>query len=168
MSSAPLGGSVNSRLIASVALGAVVLLGTSGCALVSEQATEIPYSPGDGVNIPDSGPLQVRNALIITDDEGETATMIAAVVNATDDPETLTLDIGDGSSAQTATVRVPANETVSFGAPDEDTEPLELESIGALPGETIPVYFQSGDAEGVLYQVPVLDGRLDYYSDLLP
>jgi len=53
---------VKSRLIASVALGALVVLGTSGCAMLSTQATTIPYSPADGVNIPDSGPLQVRTS----------------------------------------------------------------------------------------------------------
>jgi hypothetical protein len=159
---------VNSRLIASVALSAAVLLGATGCALVSTQATEIPYSPGDGVNIPDSGPVLVRNALIITDDEGETANMIAALINNSDDSQTLTIELGEGSSAQSTTVRVPARETISFGDTEEDTEPLELESIDAIPGETIPVYFQSGDAEGVLAEVPVLDGELDYYNDLLP
>ena len=159
---------MNSRLIASVALSAAVLLGTTGCAMLATQATEIPYSPADGVNIPDSGPLQVRNALILTDDEGETAYMVAAVINDTDESQTLTLELGEGSTAQTATVRVPAHENLSFGDSAEDTPPLELESIDAAPGSTIAVYFQSGDAEGVLYQVPVLDGELPYYSELLP
>jgi hypothetical protein len=168
MPSAPLGGTVKSRLIASVALSAAVLLGTSGCALVSTQATEIPYSPGDGVNIPDSGPLKVRNALIITDSEGETANMIAAIVNETDEPQTLRLELGEGSTAQTATVRVDAGETISLGDTEDDTPPLELDEIDGAPGSTVPVYFQSGDSEGVLYEVPVLDGELDYYNDLLP
>ncbi len=64
---------MKSRLIASLAVGALVLLGTTGCAMLSTQATTIPYSPSDGVNIPDSGPLQVRNALIVSDEEGATA-----------------------------------------------------------------------------------------------
>ncbi|WP_246133938.1 DNA modification methylase [Microbacterium hatanonis] len=168
MPSAPLGGTVKSRLIASVALSAAVLLGTSGCALVSTQATQLPYSPGDGVNIPDSGPLKVRNVVIISDAEGEAANMIAAIVNESDEPQTLNLELGEGSTAQTATVRVGARETVSLGDSAENEPPLALDAIDGVPGSTIPVYFQSGDSEGVLYQVPVLDGELDYYGDFQP
>ena len=40
-----------SRLMASVALGAAVLLGTAGCAMLATQATTLPYSPADGVNV---------------------------------------------------------------------------------------------------------------------
>lgn len=37
-----------------------------------------------------------------------------------------------------------------------------------MPGADIPMYFQSGDAEGVTVAVPVLDGSLSYLSDLVP
>ena len=57
-------------------------LGTSGCAMLSTQATMIPYSPSDGVNIPDSGPLQVRNVLVVSDEEGVDGNLVAAIVNA--------------------------------------------------------------------------------------
>jgi hypothetical protein len=157
---------VKSRLIASLALGALVLLGTTGCAMLSTQATTIPYSPSDGVNIPDSGPLQVRNALIVTDEEGVDGNLVAAIVNATSDAHTLNIEYGEGSSMSSYTVRVPANTTVSLGT--EETEPLLLEGIDTLPGANLPVFFQSGDAEGVLFDVPVLDGALDYYGVLLP
>ncbi len=30
------------------------------------------------------------------------------------------------------------------------------------------MFFQSGDSDGVLFDVPVLDGALDYYGELLP
>ena len=75
--------------MASVALGAVALLGTTGCAMLSTQATTLPYSPADGVNVPDSGPLLVRNALLVTDEEGEDANFLAAIVNPTDESQTL-------------------------------------------------------------------------------
>ena len=61
---------------------------------------------------------------------------------------------------------MPANTTVSLGT--AETEPLLLEGIDTLPGANLPMYFQSGDAEGVLFDVPVLDGSLDYFGDLLP
>lgn len=159
---------MNSRLLASVALGAAVLLGTTGCAFITHQATTEIYTPSDGVNIPASGPLKVRNVLIVSEAEGEAGNMIAAVVNESDESHTLNIEVGEGSDAQQATVRVPARSSVSLGNPSDDTPPLELDAVPGPPGSTVPVYFQSGDAEGVLYQVPVLDGSLDYYNELLP
>lgn len=154
------------RLIASVALGAVVLLGTSGCAMISTQATTISYSPGDGANVPDSGPLQVRNVVVVSEGDGAAGNLVAAIVNDTDRAETLNIEFGEGSAAQTTTVRVPARTTVSLGS--EEEPPLPLEKVPGAAGSTIPMYFQSGDAEGVLQQVPVLDGELDYYGELIP
>ena len=46
--------------------------------------------------------------------------------------------------------------------------PAAFEGIEAEPGSTLPVFFQSGDAEGVNSNVPVLDGQLDYLSTLVP
>jgi hypothetical protein len=165
MSSSVPGGSVKSRLIASLALGALVVLGTTGCAMLSTQATSIQYSASDGVNIPDSGPLQVRNVLIVSDEEGVDGVLVAAIVNATSETHTLTIEYGEGSKT-TETIRVPANSTVSLGT--EETEPLPLEGIDTKPGANLPMFFQSGDSDGVLFDVPVLDGALDYYGDLLP
>jgi hypothetical protein len=157
---------VKSRLIASLALGALVVLGTSGCAMLSTQATTIPYSPSDGVNIPDSGPLQVRNVLIVSDETGVDGNLVAAIVNATTESHTLNIEYGEGSSKSSETIRVPANTTVSLGT--AETDPLLLEGIDTKPGANLPMFFQSGDSDGVLFDVPVLDGALDYYGELLP
>ena len=157
---------MKSRLIASLAVGALVVLGSSGCAMLSTQATAIQYSPSDGVNIPDSGPLQVRNVLIVADEDGTDGNLVAAIVNQTSDSHTLTIEYGEGSSKSTEEIRVPANTVVSLG--NEETEPLLLEDINTKPGADLPMYFQSGDSDGVLFTVPVLDGSLDYLTDLAP
>ena len=155
---------MKSRLIASLALGAVVLLGTTGCAMLSTQATTLPYSPADGVNVPDSGPLEVRNALLVTDEEGEDANFLAAIINSTDKSQTLRLEFGEDDPIE-ETIRVPAHTTVSLGVTDD---PLLIEGIDAKPGSDVLVYFQSGDAEGVRVTVPVLDGTLDYLAPYVP
>lgn len=153
---------MKSRLAASLVLGATVALGATGCAMVSPQATTIEYSPSDGVSVPASGPLKVRNALIVTNESGTLGNFIAAIVNDTDKAETLTLGI-DG---ETQTVRVPAREVVSLGGDDED--PLLLEGLSITAGETLPVTFQSGDGTGVEVEVPVLDGELAYLEGFVP
>ena len=154
---------MNSRLIASVALGAAVVLGATGCSMISPQATTIEYAPSDGVTVGPTGPLQLRNVLIVAGEDGSDGNLIAAIVNATAEPQTLRIDIRDGEI--TERLRVPANTTLSLGAPG--TEPLLLEGIDSDPGTNLDVYFESGD-QGSQTAVPVLDGELDYLSDFVP
>lgn len=160
---------MKTRLIASIAVGAAVVLGTTGCNLIAPQATTIDYSASDGVNVPaEAGPLHVRNALIVADEDGTTGNLVAAIVNDTSGSLTLRIEVGEGSSAVKSNVIVPANKTLSLGDLTSDTEPLRLNDIDAVPGSTVPVYFQSGDGQGSLMQVPVLDGALAYLSTLAP
>lgn len=154
------------RLLAAFVIGAAVVAGTTGCGFNANMGTSVPYSPSDGINVRDSGPLEIRNAMIIVDEEGTTGNFVAAVINETDSAETLTMEVGEGDDTLSETVEVEANSIVSFGA--EDVAPLRLEGIEAMAGSTLPVYFQSGDAEGVRSNVPVLDGALDYLSTLTP
>ncbi len=153
---------MNTRRLAPVALAVAVLLGTTGCSMISPQATTIEYAAADGVNIPASGPLKVRNALFVADESGVAANFLAAVVNDTDKTEKLTVSI-DGT---TKTVRVPAHSYVSLGF--HDVEPILFPALNAKPGTDVDVSFQSGDGESVVYSVPVLDGKLAYLADFVP
>ncbi|MFS0794529.1 DNA modification methylase [Microbacterium sp. 1P10AE] len=162
------GGSVKTRLFASLAVGAAIVLGTTGCNLVAPQATTIDYSASDGVNVPASGPLQVRNALIVADEEGTAGNLVAAIVNDTTQAQTLRVEVGEAGSTVRASVIVPASSTVSLGDLANDVEPLALDGFEGAPGSTVPVFFQSGDGEGALIDVPVLDGALEYLRTLAP
>lgn len=153
---------MNTRRLAPVALAVAVLLGATGCSMISPQATTIPYSPSDGVNIPDSGPLLVRNALLVTNEAGENANFLAAIVNETDEAATLMIGV-DGINKS---LRVPARTSVSLGF--GGTEPLLFEGLSTQAGADIDVSFQSGEGEGVVQAVPVLDGALDYLADFVP
>ncbi|QLD10941.1 DNA modification methylase [Microbacterium oleivorans] len=150
------------RIVASIALGAALTLGATGCSMIAPQATTIDYSASDGVNIPPSGPLDIRNAMVIADESGTAGNFLAAIVNDTDEPQTLVFGFGD----DTTTLRVPARERISLGVDGE--EPILLEDIDTLPGATLPMSFQSGDGEGVRTEVPVLDGMLPYYTEFVP
>lgn len=156
---------MKSRFVAAVALSAAVILGTSGCAMLAPQATTIPYSPADGLNIPENGaPLIIRNALVVTD-TGATGNLVAAVVNMTDQAATLTVQVGEGSAASTLTLDVPANTVKSLGA---NTQPLRIDNLNAKPGSTVKIAFQSGDTAPVVSAVPVLDNAEKYYNGLVP
>jgi hypothetical protein len=154
---------VKSRLVASAAISALVLLGATGCTFITPQSTEIQYSASDGVNIPDSdGPLAIRNAMIIATEDGQVGNLVAAIVNDTDEAEVLTIEI---EGLAPLTVRVGANDTLSLGA---NAEPLRIDDLDTIPGSTVRMYFQSGGATGAAEDVPVLDGTLPYYADLVP
>jgi len=156
---------VNSRLFASIAIGALVVLGTTGCSMISPQATTIEYNASDGVAV-DAGELEIRNALIVANEDGTAGNFIAAIVNDSDSTEQLSLEFGEGSSKISETVTVPAGTVVSLGTDGE--EPILLEGIDTLPGSGIPVYFAAGGAEGTLMDVPVLDGSLPYLEPFVP
>ena len=152
------------RLIASLAMGAAVVLTTSGCAMLSTQATTIQYSPADGVNVYNEGPLLVRNALIVTDEVGADGNLVAAIVNPTDKGTMLKIEVADGGPS--TQVWVDANSVLSLG--DGDTPAELLEGIDTPPGADVSVYFQSGDVDGSVVDVPVLDGELTYLADHVP
>lgn len=154
---------MKSRLVASVALSAVVLLGTTGCTFITPQSTKIEYSASDGVNIADTdGPLQIRNAMVIATEDGAVGNLIAAIVNPTEESAILTIEI---EGLAPFTVRVGADDTLSLGT---NAEPVLIEGLDTKPGATVEIYFQSGDATGAAAEVPVLDGTLPYYADLVP
>jgi hypothetical protein len=154
---------VKSRLVASAALSALVLLGATGCTFITPQSTKIEYAASDGVNISDAdGPIDVRNALVIANEDGSVGNFIAAIVNPTDEKATLTITV---EGLEPFAVTVPAEGRVSLGA---DEEPLRIVGLDTKPGATVEIHFQSGDSTGVKSEVPVLDGSLPYYADLVP
>nr|WP_201471406.1 DNA modification methylase [Microbacterium hydrocarbonoxydans] len=154
---------MKSRLVASAAISALVLLGATGCTFISPQSTKIEYSASDGVNISDSdGPLDVRNAFIVATQDGSVGNLVAAVVNPTLDKATLTITV---AGLEPIEVPVAAGETISYGG---DDEPLRIDDLDTLPGATVEIHFQSGDGAGTKADVPVLDGTLPYYADLVP
>lgn len=154
---------MKSRLVASAALSALVLLGATGCTFITPQSTKTEYAASDGVNVSDAdGPIDVRNALVVATEDGSIGNFVAAIVNPTDEKATLTITV---KGVDPLTVTVPAGRTVSLGA---DEEPLRIVGLDTKPGATVEIHFQSGDSTGVKTEVPVLDGTLPYYTDLVP
>lgn len=152
---------MNSRALASIALGAAVLLGATGCSMISPQATTIAYPAAEGVNVPDStGPVQVRNVFFLVGD-GDTANLVGAFVNASNEDQVATLSIEDGPDV---TIEVPAGETVSYGVDDHKS----VEDFTGELGGNVTVAFTSGNGQTESVEVPVLDGAMDYLKDAAP
>jgi hypothetical protein len=153
---------VKARLAASAVLAVGLVLGASGCSMLTYQATTEHYDPSDGVSA-DVGDLDLRNILVVSED-GEDGNLVMTVVNTGEEDAELGVQVGEGGG-ETLIVEVEAGATVSLGG---DEEPLLLEGIDTEPGSLVPIFFQYGSAEGIEKLVPVLDGRLPEYADLTP
>ena len=153
---------MKARLAASAALALGIAIGGSGCAMITYQATTEKYDPSDGVSA-DLGTIDLRNVLVVSED-GEEGNLIASISNTGEDDATLEIEVVE--TGDTFEVDVDAGETVSLGAADE--EPLLIADLGAEVGGLVAIYFQHGTEEGRELGVPVLDGRLPEYEDLVP
>ena len=151
------------RAVASVAVAALVLLGTSACNFVAPQATSDMYEPSDGTATT-VGDVKVANALLISAD-GEEANLVANFINTSDSRVRVTLQYKSGSQKVDETITVGAGQVKQVGG---DGIEVVLQDIDAKPGDLFPVYLQYGDAEGKQLLVPVLDGTQAEYADLLP
>jgi len=161
---------VRSRVAVSAILAAGVLLGSSGCAFFSPVATQLHYDPSDGTSA-NVGDIKVRNALAITED-GETVNLVMAVINSGTTTAVVRFQYGFEGAEPTDSdldviVPIEAGETISFGNGDESTDAI-LTDAGVELGGLMPVFVQYGDKTGKTMLVPVLDGSLPGYEDLVP
>lgn len=131
--------------------------------MVTYQATTEKYDASDGLSA-DVGSLDIRNALVVSDD-GVDGNLIFTVVNTSADDAELAIQFEGDSGRTTSTLDVPGNSTVVLGG---EEEPILLEGIGTIPGSLLPVYFQTGDSAGEQLTLPVLDGGLPEYSAFVP
>jgi hypothetical protein len=151
---------VKARLAASAVLALGIAIGGTGCGMITYQATSEPYDPSDGVSA-EVGALAIRNILVVSED-GDEGSMTLSVTNSGTEDATLELEVG----SETLEVDVEAGQTVAPGASDED--PLLVEGLDAEVGGLVPVFVTTEGAEGREVSVPVLDGRLPEYEDLVP
>ena len=153
------------RIASSVVLAAAVLIGTAGCGLVAPQMVTGNYLASDGAST-DVGALQVRNAIIISAD-GERGNLVFTVINSTSEKAALRVQYESDGTKDSMTVAVDAHETKQVGTADA-TRTLTLEGMGTEPGALLSVYFQTAQKPGSEVLVPVLDGGLPEYADLVP
>ncbi|MFF2053205.1 hypothetical protein ACFVU2_16505 [Leifsonia sp. NPDC058194] len=159
---------MKARVAASVVLALTVAFGTAGCGLIAPQATTKHYDASDGVS-GSVGTIDVRNAILVTDASGGTVgSLVVTLVNTGSTAQKVAVTGGD-KSGEAAYVTVDAGQTKKVGTDPESTSGnVFFTPFSALPGSLYPVYFQYGDQTGVQLQVPVLDGGLTEYKDLVP
>ncbi len=155
---------MKSRVAASIALAAALMLGATGCTFSANIATEKPYDPSDGVGA-EVGELSIRNALLIGDDPEE-LNLVMTVVSAADTDRRVTVQWEADGERVTEEIFVSANGRTAFGGPEQDQ--LLITGSGATIGGLVPVFFAYPGAEGVEVLIPVLDGSLPEYELYIP
>lgn len=160
---------MRARRAASVVLAAAVLLSTAGCTFFAPQTTLKPYEPSDGVNT-QIGDVYIRNVLLLADHHGD-ASLLANVVNESDNGVKVSFQYegensdGDKGKVDTSVFANPGKVSSLGGFQDDQ---VVLKGIDAEPGTLFPIFVQYGDQTGKQLMVPVLDGTLKPYDELLP
>jgi hypothetical protein len=159
------GGYVKARRAASILLAAGLLFSATGCTLFAVQGTLRHYEPSDGVGA-NIGDVKLRNVLGLSAD-GKDVAIVLTIVNEGDNGATVEFQFENGSGEKkTQFVYVRPHASKSVGNVDDSK--LVLRGIDTTVGGLVPLYVQYGDVQGKQLLVPVLDGTLASYTDLLP
>lgn len=145
-----------------VLAGAVVVLAAAltGCSATNEITSMDAYSASDGVRAT-LGTVTAENLLLVAAGADEPGALQGALSNRGDDGVTVTVALGEES----ARVWLPAGDTVLFGGSDGDEVVL---TTPVAPGAVADVTLSTGAEGEVGVPVPVLDGTLPEYTDLVP
>ncbi|MEY9852174.1 hypothetical protein ABH923_001852 [Leifsonia sp. EB41] len=148
------------RRVAAALVGVAVLGLLTGCDLLAPQDTKYIQETADGVN-GDIGPIFIGNAVLLTAQASSPVSLVATLVNQGESSEEVHIVTTAGSE----TVTVKPSESVQLGTPDGET--VTFDGLDAKPGALEPVTFQTSTMTETL-NVPVLDGSLPQYQDLVP
>lgn len=148
------------RRVSAALVGVAVLGLLTGCDLIAPQDTKYIQETATGVN-GDIGPIFIGNAVLLTKHSSSFASLVATLVNQGTSSE----DVRIVTHAGSETVTVKASESVQVGTPDGET--VTFDGLGAQPGSLAPVTFQTSTMTETL-EVPVLDGSLPQYQNLVP
>ncbi|MGV8967094.1 MAG: hypothetical protein ACOH2F_12525 [Cellulomonas sp.] len=145
-----------------IAAGVLLLaaLAVGGCSPIT---TAKPYAPSDGIRVDLGSTFSAANLLVISAAKGEPGVLLGGLTNRSEDPISVTLS---PEGATEATVRVPAKSTVLLGG--DKGEPIKIDTVTAAPGAVLPVTISTRDGGSENVSVPVLDGTLPQYADLVP
>jgi len=155
---------MNIRKFATVAVAASLLLGTAGCTFMNPIASRIDYAPSDGTQV-NLEHVDARNFIYLSDGQGHAA-LFGSLVNRGLDSASVKLQYTDASSKETklAYFTLLPSQKLDFGY--NGTSALNYD-LGGKPGQTVTVWVSAGSETGKEMNVPVLDGTLAEYTDLV-
>lgn len=144
----------------SLVAAAMAIVTLTACSPIT---TAGPYAASDGVRFELGQHVVGDNLMVLAAAEGAQGTVVGTLTNRGPDDTVVSMAI-DGEPV--TDVDVSAGQTVRLG-PGFDIE-VPLEAVGAPPGATVPVTVSSPAVGATALSLPVLDGTLAEYADLVP
>ncbi|MBX3098681.1 MAG: hypothetical protein KF761_03805 [Salinibacterium sp.] len=158
---------VAARAAASVVLAGALVVGTTGCAFVSTQATLIQYDPSDGVGV-DVGNVHVRNVIALINEDASAVSLMITLVNSSQRSVNMNIQYESDGVKTTVTKPINAGAVARYGTTVDDTQIIVV-NPSVKAGGLLPVYLQYGDNEGKQILVPVLNADHNpEYDGLFP
>jgi hypothetical protein len=160
------------RTVTAAAAALLAVPALSACGVSFGAQTDQPYQPSDGV-VDRSGPVDVLNALVVSDTPGS-GRLVAGLANNADEDDALTgingagdddsvsYELGDGSTD------IPANGFVNLAGDDAVMVQVAGSEEAVLPGKFLRLTFQFENADDVTVNVPVLEQNEDYADVEMP
>ena len=155
------------RLPRTSALAAGLLaLGLTACSPIT---TQEPYAPSDGVQVELESQITGQNLMILTAAAGEPGVLLGALTNNTESATSVTVEVG----STLVTLPISARQTMLLSAPDAvptatlGVVDVVLAAVEDPPGSVADVRVSTPESGSVTVAVPVLDGTLDPYDDVL-
>jgi hypothetical protein len=140
---------------------ALAVAGLTGCSEFSEQTTTLQYAPADGTQLDLGDNVGVRNAILLSDGNGEPGSLLVTVYNYGRDGATVTF-AGNGIDGS---FPLDPGQVLMIGP--EGEEQLRVDSVSERPGELVPLQVSAGSTTEEL-KVPVLDGTQPEFEELVP
>ena len=139
-------------------------LSVSGCSFTGNVSSLQPYTPSDGQQV-DLESVKARNFMYLVGKSGR-GFLVGSLVSASTDDVTVKLQYinEDTDERSDFFFDVPAGSKIDFGF--NGNLPIDVPVI-EVPGQTAKFYLLESDKINGSMQVPVLDGTLSEYRDLI-
>ncbi|MGC4174435.1 hypothetical protein [Demequina sp.] len=148
--------------LARLAVVAVAVAALSACSAINPITSQNEYQASDGFTVDLGDDARVINVLVMTTAKDAPAVMTGSIYNGGTEELEVTLSI-DGTLA--TNVEVPAKSTVVLGT--GEGQELVQGASPAAPGGLATVWFGTEDAGAIEAQVPVVDGTIDPYQNVI-
>lgn len=148
-----------------LAIGAVAA--AAGCAPIT---TQLPYSASDGVRVELGEQVKAENLMIVTSAEGAPGVLLGGLTNLGEQPAEVSVQVG----VQVVDLPIEPGQTVLLGADPGAQDgsaavaEVSIAAVPAPPGGTTDVEIATPGSGAVAVSVPVLDGTLQPYDQVVP
>jgi len=150
----------STRPVLAGAVGVLAAAALTGCSATNAITSMDAYSASDGVG-GTLGTVTAENLLLVAAAADAPGALQGGLTNRGDEGVAVTIALGDDSER----VWLPAGETLLLGGSDGDDVVL---TTPVAPGAVADVTFSTDEDGEVGVPVPVLDGTLPEYADLVP